>query len=110
MYSSVGRQTDAAQLMKIYGDLYSKSIPDDLVKLPVIAQTVQVLDTEDKSLAFSGASSQDVRIFAIGEGQAGEMFDYGWIEDVDKGSHVCEMQRARLPMQVVPVRTGKLMW
>ena len=33
-----------------------------------------------------------MRIFAIGEGQAGEMFDYGWIEDVDKGSRVWEMQ------------------
>jgi hypothetical protein len=43
-------------------------------------------------LAFSVASSQDVRIAAIGEGQAGEMFDYGWIEDVDKGSRVWEMQ------------------
>jgi hypothetical protein len=36
-----------------------------------------------------------VRIFAIGEGQAGEMFDYGWIEDVDKGSRVWEMQEAK---------------
>jgi hypothetical protein len=61
----------------------------------VIAQIVQVLDNEDKSCAFSLASSQDVRIFAIGEGQAGEMFDYGWIEDVDKGSRVWEMQEAK---------------
>ncbi|HET9786318.1 MAG TPA: hypothetical protein VFP47_04245, partial [Pyrinomonadaceae bacterium] len=95
VYSSVGRQTDAAQLMKMYGNLYSKPMPDDLVKLPVIAQIVQVLDNEDKSLAFSVASSQDVRIFAIGEGQAGEMFDYGWIEDVDKGSRVWEMQEGK---------------
>ena len=36
-----------------------------------------------------------MRIFAIGEGQAGEMFDYGWIEDVDKGSRVWEMQAAK---------------
>jgi hypothetical protein len=64
---------------------------DDLLKLPVIAQIVQVLDNEDKSVAFSLASSQDVRIFAMGEGQAGEMFDYGWIED-DKGSRVWEMK------------------
>ena len=53
MYSSVGRQTDAAQLMKMYGDLNSKPMPDDLVKLPVIAPIVQVLDNKDKSLAFS---------------------------------------------------------
>jgi CubicO group peptidase (beta-lactamase class C family) len=92
---SVGRATDAARLMKMYGELYSQPMPDDLLKLPVIAQIVQVLDNEDKSVAFTLASSQDVRIFAIGEGQAGEMFDYGWIEDVDKGSRVWEMQEAK---------------
>ena len=95
IYQSVGRATDAAPLMKMYGELYSKPMPDDLVKLPVLAQLIQVLDNEDKTLAFNLASSQDVRIFAIGEGQAGEMFDYGWIEDVDKGSRVWEMQEAK---------------
>ena len=94
IYQSVGHATDAAQLMKMYMDLYSKPMPDDLLKLPVIAQIVQVLDNEDKSVAFNLASSQDVRIFAIGEGQPGEMFDYGWIED-DKGSRVWEMQEPR---------------
>ena len=88
---SVGRATEATQLTKLYGELYSKPMPEDLVKLPVIAQIVQVLDKEDKSVPFSLARNQEVRIFAIGEGQAGEMFDYGWIED-DKGSHVWEMQ------------------
>ena len=92
---SVGRATDAAQLMKLYGELYSKPMPDDLVKLPVIAQIVQVLDDEDKSLAFTLAGSQEVRIFAIGEGQGSEMFDYGWIENVDKGVRVWEMQEPK---------------
>jgi CubicO group peptidase (beta-lactamase class C family) len=95
IYQSVGRTTDATQLMKMYGELYSKPMPDELTKLPVIAQIVQVLDKEDKTVAFSLATSQDVRIFAIGEGQGGEMFDYGWIEDVDKGSRVWEMQEAK---------------
>jgi CubicO group peptidase (beta-lactamase class C family) len=95
IYQSVGRAADAAQLMKTYGELFSKPMPEDLVKLPVIAQIVQVLDNEDKSVAFSLEASQDVRIFAIGEGQAGEMFDYGWIEDVDKGSRVWEMQEPK---------------
>jgi hypothetical protein len=67
IYSSVGRQADAAQLMKIHGDLYSKPLPHDLVK----------------------------RIFAIGEGQPGEMFDYGCIEDFDKRTRVWEMQEPR---------------
>jgi CubicO group peptidase (beta-lactamase class C family) len=95
VYQSVGRATDAAPLMKLYGEIYSKPMPEDLVKRQAIAQIVQVLDNEDKSVAFSLPVSQDVRIFAIGEGQAGEMFDYGWIEDVDKGSRVWEMQEAK---------------
>jgi CubicO group peptidase (beta-lactamase class C family) len=95
IYQSVGRATEAAQLMKMYGEFYSKPLPEELVKLPVVAQIVQVLDNEDKSVTFSLASSQEVRIFAIGEGQGGEMFDYGWIEDVDKGSRVWEMQEAK---------------
>jgi ketosteroid isomerase-like protein len=92
---SVGRATDSTQLMKMYGELYSQPMPADLLKLPVIAQIVQVLDNEDKSVAFNLVSSQEVRIFAIGEGQPGEMFDYGWIEDADKGTRVWEMQEPK---------------
>ena len=95
VYQSVGRAADTSQLMKVYGDLYSKPLPEDLAKLPVIAQLTQVLDNEDKTVAFNLAASQEVRIFAIGEGQAGEMFDFGWIEDVDKGSRVWEMQESK---------------
>ena len=91
VYANTGRQTEAAQLMKMYGELYLKPLPDELAKLPVVAQITQVVDNEDKSVAFSLASSQDVRIFAIGEADGGQMFDYGWIED-EKGSHVWEMK------------------
>jgi len=92
IYQTVGRASELASLLKTYGELYSRPMPDDLVKMPVIAQIVQVLDNEDKSVAFSLGSSQDVRIFAIGEAQPGQMFDYGWIEDVEKGSRVWEMR------------------
>jgi CubicO group peptidase (beta-lactamase class C family) len=95
IYQSVGRATDATQLMKTSAELYSQPMPDDLVKLPVIAQIVQVLDNEDKSVAFSLASNQEVRIFAIGEGLDGAMADYGWIENVDNGSRVWEMQEPK---------------
>jgi CubicO group peptidase (beta-lactamase class C family) len=95
IYQSVGRATDGAQLMKMSAQLYSKPMPDDLAKLPVIAQIVEVLDNEDKSVAFSLASSQDVRIFAIGEGLPGQMADYGWIENADNGSRVWEMQEPK---------------
>ena len=92
IHQSVGRAAEAAQLMKMYKELYSKPLPEDLAKLPVIAQIAQVLDNEDKSVAFSLPDSQEVRIFAIGEGQAGQMFDYGWIENTDKQVPVWEMQ------------------
>lgn len=88
---SVGQANDGLPLVKLYSELYSKPMPADLVKLPLVAQIVQVLDNEDKTVPFSLASSQEIRIFAIGEGQPGEMFDYGWIED-DKGSRVWEMK------------------
>jgi hypothetical protein len=95
IYQSVGRAADAGALMKMYGEIYSKPMPDDLVKLPVIAQIVQALDNEDKTVAFSLSRSEDVRIFAIGEGQGGQMFDYGWIENADTGSRVWEMQEPK---------------
>ena len=95
IHQSVGRAAEAAQLMKTYGELFSKPLPEDLARSPVIAQIVQVLDNEDRSVAFSLTGGQEVRIFAIGEGQAGEMFDYGWIENTDKGAPVWEMQEPK---------------
>ena len=95
IHQSVGRTTEAAHLMKTYGELFSKPMPEDLAKMPVIAQIVQVPDNQDKSVAFSLPGSQEVRIFAIGEGQPGEMFDYGWIENADTGSPVWEMQEPK---------------
>jgi CubicO group peptidase (beta-lactamase class C family) len=92
---SVGRAAETAPLMKTYAELFSKPMPEDFSKLPVLAQIVEVPDNEDKSVAFSLADRQEVRVFAIGEGQAGEMFDYGWIEDADKGGRVWEMQEPK---------------
>jgi CubicO group peptidase (beta-lactamase class C family) len=91
IHQSVGRAAEAAQLMRMYGELFSKPMPEDIARMQAIAQIVQVVDNEDKSVAFNLTSPQEVRIFAIGEGQAGEMFDYGWIENTDKGSRVWEM-------------------
>jgi CubicO group peptidase (beta-lactamase class C family) len=92
IHQSVGRAAEAARLMKMYGELFSKPLPEDLARSQVIARIVRVLDNEDKSAAFSLTGSQEVRIFAIGEGQGGEMFDYGWIENTDNGSPVWKMQ------------------
>jgi CubicO group peptidase (beta-lactamase class C family) len=89
---SVGQATEASRVMKMYGELFSKPFPEDLAKMPVVAQLVNVLDNEDKTVEFTLPRAQQVRIFSIGEGQAGEMFDYGWIENADKGTSVWEMQ------------------
>lgn len=95
IYQSVGQTADTTRFLKTYSDLYSKRFPADLAKLHVIAQIVQVLDNEDKTVAFSLPGSTQVRLFAIGEGQAGEMFDYGWIENTDKGFPVWVMQEPK---------------
>jgi len=89
---SVGQATEASRVMKMYGELFSKPFPEDLVKLPVVAQLVQVLDNEDKTVEFNLPRRQQVRIFSIGEGLAEQMYDYGWIETVDKSTLVWEMR------------------
>jgi CubicO group peptidase (beta-lactamase class C family) len=95
IYQSVGQATEASRVMKMFAELFSKPLPDDLAKMPVVAQLVQVLDNEDRTVEFSLPRSQQVRIFSIGEGQAGEMFDYGWIENADKGMSVWEMEEPK---------------
>ncbi|MFN2512235.1 MAG: serine hydrolase [Pyrinomonadaceae bacterium] len=92
IYQSVGQAAEATRVMKMYGELFSKPLPEDLTKLQVVAQLVNVLDNADKTVEFTLPRAQQVRIFSIGEGQAGEMFDYGWIENADKGTSVWEMQ------------------
>ncbi len=91
IHQSVGQAIEASRVMKMYGELFSKPMPEDLTKMPVLAQLVKVLDNENQTVEFSLARAQHVRIFSIGEGQAGEMFDYGWIENGDKGVSVWEM-------------------
>jgi hypothetical protein len=92
IHQSVGQAAEATRVMKLYGELFSKPLPEDLTKMPVVAQLVNVLDNEDKTVEFTVPRAQQVRIFSIGEGQTGEMFDYGWIENADKGTSVWEMQ------------------
>jgi CubicO group peptidase (beta-lactamase class C family) len=91
MYQSVGEASEATLLMKVYGELYSKPLPESLTRLTVLAEISKVLDNEDKTVAFNLPSNQQVRIFAVGEAEAGQMYDYGWIED-EKGVRVWEMK------------------
>ena len=81
--------------MKTYGEVFSKPMPEDLAKMNVVAEIVRVLDNEDKTVSFNLPRTRQVRIFSIGEGQAGQMFDYGWIENADKGFPVWEMQEPK---------------
>ncbi|MFY9608902.1 MAG: serine hydrolase domain-containing protein [Blastocatellia bacterium] len=92
MYGSVGRAGDTSRLFKVYGELYSKALPDELAKRTAIAEIVRVADDADKSIEFALAREQQVRIFATGEGQDGQMFDYGWIESAESGTKVWEMK------------------
>lgn len=57
----------------------------------VIAQLIRVRDSERRRTSFKLEKSGQVRVYAIGEGRDGSMFDYGWIEDAISGRTVWEM-------------------
>ncbi|HKP85851.1 MAG TPA: serine hydrolase, partial [Blastocatellia bacterium] len=92
IHNSVGNANEATRLIKVYVAMYTKPLPDDLVTKTPIAQIARAGDNEDKTVEFSLPQNQSVRIFAIGEGQGGQMFDYGWIESAETGNRVWEMK------------------
>ncbi len=57
----------------------------------IIAQIIHVGDDANTTRSFSIDKQSHVRLYAIGEGQNREMFDYGWIENASNGSVVWEM-------------------
>ncbi|MGA9115754.1 MAG: hypothetical protein WB626_03160 [Bacteroidota bacterium] len=57
----------------------------------VIARIVRVRDNARKAERFTLDKTTRVRIYAIGEGQNREMYDYGWIEDLATGHVIWEM-------------------
>jgi hypothetical protein len=57
----------------------------------VIAQIIKVSDNRHLRKAFTLAKATKVRVYAIGEGQDREMYDYGWIEEANSGRTVWEM-------------------
>ena len=91
--ASVGRAGDSAQMFKAYAALFARDLPADLASKKAIAQIVRVTDNADHTLEFTLPQQQTVRVFAIGEGQTGEMFDYGWVEDAKTGKRVWEMKQ-----------------
>lgn len=60
-------------------------------KVQPIIELVQLGDEEFVQEGFKLSSPTQLRIYAIGEGRKGEMFDYGWIIDLNTGEKVWEM-------------------
>jgi hypothetical protein len=56
----------------------------------IITQIIRVRDGANRSEKFRLSEPTRVRIYALGEGQRNEMFDYGWIEN-SSGKVVWEM-------------------
>jgi hypothetical protein len=48
---------------------------------PALAQLVDMGDEEDARRTFQLTAQTRLRVYALGEGRNGDMFDYGWIED-----------------------------
>ena len=57
----------------------------------IIAQIIRVGADADRTERFTLDRTTRLRIYALGEGQGREMFDYGWIEDARTGTAVWEM-------------------
>lgn len=90
--TSVGRGDEARRLMRVYGALYSKPLPPELSAQRPLARIHDVADNADQTAEFTLTSTTSVRVFAQGEGNGGQMFDYGWIEDAATGKAVWEMK------------------
>ncbi len=75
------------------GDLRNVS-PFDYENIPLSQAFVrlrEVRDDEHRTEGFSLSAPTALRIYAIGEGRSGHMFDYGWIMDADTRSRVWSM-------------------
>lgn len=92
MNVSVGRPAEAARLFRVYQTLHSRSLPADLVRLRVIARIAAVGDEQSSRAEFTLPREQSVRVFAVGEGKDGQMFDHGWIENAETKQIVWEMK------------------
>ena len=57
-----------------------------------LASILRVGDDERRRKEFTLSKPSDVRVYAIGEGRDGEMYDYAWIEDAHSGKTVWKMK------------------
>jgi len=61
-------------------------------KLKPIVSITQVGDYAYKEEGLKLTEDAKIRIYALGEGRDGEMFDYGWLSNVDNGETVWKMR------------------
>jgi hypothetical protein len=57
----------------------------------IVAQLVHIRDDANRSAEFTLEEEAEVRIYALGEGDGGEMYDFAWIEDAKTGQDIWEM-------------------
>ena len=57
----------------------------------IIAQLVAIRDDDSRGAPFSLEADTEIRIYALGEGESGDMYDYAWIEDAETGQDMWEM-------------------
>lgn len=56
-----------------------------------LVELTRMRDDDYKSRGFTLRAPAELRVYAVGEGRGGDMFDYGWIVDADTRERVWEM-------------------
>ena len=74
-----------------YSEKHIKRFTDIEKPSNIIVQAVRVRGDEDIRRRFTLKKQTEIRIYAIGEGEWEEMYDYGWIENVDNDEVVWKM-------------------
>jgi len=57
-----------------------------------LASIFRVGSDERRRKEFTLSQASDVRVYAVGEGRDGDMYDYAWIEDANSGKQVWKMK------------------
>jgi hypothetical protein len=91
MFASVGRAKESPRLFKVYAALNNTASVGPPAA-GAVAQINQVVDDADRTVEFSLSRETSIRVFATGEGDGSQMYDYGWIENAESGKAVWEMK------------------
>ena len=84
------RVTDPSDRDRINTFEYEPTPPQN-----VIVDLTQLGDREAVREGFTLTERMDVRVYAVGEGSGGDMYDYGWIVDAETRQPVWEMEYYR---------------